>query len=115
MKPGLEKRGSGSGQFGEQKQPSTRVVCVPRVAHVLQVIDIPNSMTVLPELIPYSIEMVGSNACTGGIGPEQLSNRPASSTLPAQHLIAVCVCSAHLVTYTACTLLAGGGSEPSLC
>jgi hypothetical protein len=24
----------------------------------LQVIDIPNSMTVLPELIPYSIEMV---------------------------------------------------------
>ena len=25
---------------------------------VLQVIDIPNSMTVLPELLPYSIEMV---------------------------------------------------------
>ena len=25
---------------------------------MLQVIDIPNSMTVLPELLPYSIEMV---------------------------------------------------------
>lgn len=25
---------------------------------LLQVIDIPNSMTVLPELIPYSVEMV---------------------------------------------------------
>ena len=25
---------------------------------LLQVIDIPNSMTVLPELLPYSIEMV---------------------------------------------------------
>lgn len=28
------------------------------VDFVLQVIDIPNSMTVLPELLPYSIEMV---------------------------------------------------------
>lgn len=28
----------------------------------LQVIDIPNSMTVLPELLPYSIEMVSFSA-----------------------------------------------------
>ena len=28
---------------------------------LLQVIDIPNSMTVLPELLPYSIEMVSAS------------------------------------------------------
>jgi hypothetical protein len=33
------------------------IACVHVVA-CLQVIDIPNSMTVLPELIPYSIQMV---------------------------------------------------------
>ena len=35
------------------------VVCLQTITTVvLQVIDIPNSMTVLPELLPYSIEMV---------------------------------------------------------
>jgi hypothetical protein len=32
----------------------------------LQVVDIPNSMTVLPELIPLSIQMVGGAATPGG-------------------------------------------------
>ena len=34
--------------------------CVKRPLVPLQVINIPNSMTVLPELLPYSIEMVRS-------------------------------------------------------
>lgn len=33
---------------------------------LLQVIDIPNSMTVLPELIPYSLEMVRSELVVPG-------------------------------------------------
>jgi hypothetical protein len=45
---------------------STLVLWVSRVP--LQVIDIPNSMTVLPELIPYSIEMVRACVWCAGVG-----------------------------------------------
>jgi len=40
--------------------PVQQLVAVVYPWYVLQVVDIPNSMTVLPELLPYSIEMVSS-------------------------------------------------------
>lgn len=38
---------------------------------MMQIINIPNSMTVLPELLPYSIEMVGAHwpfLCAASLG-----------------------------------------------
>ena len=45
---------------GTSKLPVQQIVAVVYPWYVLQVVDIPNSMTVLPELLPYSIEMVSS-------------------------------------------------------
>jgi hypothetical protein len=58
------------------------------VSCLLQVIDIPNSMTVLPELIPYSLEMVcGNRGLRLPLRGGQLQR-----SAPAAGRLCVCVC-----------------------
>ena len=59
----------------------------------LQVVNIPNSMTVLPELLPYSIEMVRTLACTGHVASacaQHLSAQQSFSVIQAGTREACC-------------------------
>jgi hypothetical protein len=74
---------------------------------LLQVVDIPNSMTVLPELIPLSIQMVSKVVCAhGAAGSSQPGPPPAGGlTGVVQTLACLCEVLVTLVHDTTAVLL----------